>query len=76
MKKISFQKNYNYGMKAPLKSHTCIFFEIIFFFISKKMLDQVHFQKNLQRLDQTQSHCIEVAQGGISSRAIHNHTQF
>jgi hypothetical protein len=23
-----------------------------------------------------QSHCIEVAQGGVSSRAIHNHTQF
>ena len=36
MKKISFPKKYKYGIKAPIKSHTFIFFND-FFFISKKI---------------------------------------
>ena len=41
MKKFDLKKNYNYGIKAPLKSHSCIFFWNQFFF---------HFQKKLQVL--------------------------
>ena len=37
MKKFDFKKNYNYGIKAPLKSHSCIFFEINFFSFPKKI---------------------------------------
>ena len=37
-KNFDFKKNYNYGIKAPLKSHSCIFFfEIKFFSFSKKI---------------------------------------
>ena len=36
MKKFWFQKKYNYGIKAQLKSHTCNFFLNQFFFIFKK----------------------------------------
>ena len=32
-----FKKIYKYGIKAPIKSHTCIFFRNDFFFISKKI---------------------------------------
>ena len=45
MKKLSFQKNYKYGIKAPIK---------LYFSFPKKLqvLDQVHFKKKLQQLDQ------------------------
>ena len=36
-KNFDFKKNYNYGIKAPLKSHSCIFFEINFFSFPKKI---------------------------------------
>ena len=35
-KNFDFKKNYNYGIKAQLKSHTCNFFEINFFSFPKK----------------------------------------
>ena len=35
-KNFDLKKNYNYGIKAPLKSHSCIFFWNQNFFISKK----------------------------------------
>ena len=40
-----FKKIYKYGIKAPIKSHTCIFFFKMK--ISKKIqvLDEVHFKK-------------------------------
>ena len=37
MKKFDFKKKYNYGIKAPLKSHSCIFFEIKIFSFPKKI---------------------------------------
>ena len=54
MKKPSFPKNYKYGIKAPIKSHTCIYFWYQNFFISKKItsVGSSAFQKKLQRLDQ------------------------
>ena len=42
-KKILSKKNYKYGIKAPIKSHTSIFFEMNIFSIPKKL--QVHFKK-------------------------------
>ena len=36
-KNFDFKKNYNYGIKAPLKSHSCIFFWNQIFFISKEI---------------------------------------
>ena len=38
-----FKKIYKYGIKAPIKSHTSIFFEMNIFSIPKKL--QVHFKK-------------------------------
>ena len=45
-KNFHFQKNYKYGIKAPIKSNTCIFFWNEIFLFPKKLqvLDQVHFK--------------------------------
>ena len=49
---VFFPKNYKYGIKAPIKSHTCIFFFEMK--ISKKItsVGSSAFQKKLQQLDQ------------------------
>ena len=49
-----FKKNYKYGIKAPIRSHSCIFFEMKYFLFPKKItsVGSSAFQKNLQRLDQ------------------------
>ena len=45
--------------------------------ISKGLFDILEFfQKTNEQIGFSQSHYIEVAQGGVSSSAIHNHTQF
>ena len=53
--------------------------EVIFLSVMHKMhiwlVHRVAISKDCKFMKQNQSHCIEVAQGGVSNRAIHNNTQ-